>query len=104
MKRGVGLSSANKPSSHQRTLVGLVLVLAVFALPFHLHFFTPTAQIIQECSCYHGVRTQAGLAPASADWTPTFQASFVVPHKPQLFGSHLFGSYAIRAPPHGISL
>ena len=81
-----------------------VLLLAVFALPLHLHFFTPTAQIAEECSCYYGVRTQAGLAPAPADWTPTFQASFIVLHEPQLLGSHSFGSYAIRAPPHGTSL
>jgi hypothetical protein len=88
---------------HHR-LAAAVLLLAVFALPFHLHFFTPAAQLAQECSCYHGVRTQAGLAPAPADWTPTFQASFVVLHEPQLLGSHTFGSYAIRAPPLDISL
>ena len=81
-----------------------VLLLAVFALPLHLHFFTPTAQITQECSCYRGVRTQAGLAPVQADWTPTFQASFIVLHELQLLGAHSLGSYAIRAPPSGISL
>jgi hypothetical protein len=90
-------------TGHHR-LAAAVLLFAVFALPFHLHFFTPTVQLAQECSCYHGVRTQAGLAPVPADYTPTFQASFVVLHEPQLLGSHSFGSYAIRAPPHGISL
>jgi hypothetical protein len=95
------------PSSKRvvrKRLAAAVLLLAVFALPFHLHFFTPTAQLTQECSCYHGVRTQAGLGPVPADWTPTFQTSFIVLHEPQLLISHSFGSYSIRAPPHSSSL
>ena len=98
------LRALTKSGANSRHVTATVLLLAVFALPFHLHFFTPTAQIAQECSCYHGVRTQAGLAPVAADWTPTFQASFLVLCEPQLLGSHSFGSYAIRAPPSGISL
>jgi hypothetical protein len=103
IKQGV-CPSLNKQSFYSRTLVGSVLLIAFFFLPLHFHSLTPTAQLSQECSCYHGVRTQAGLVPVPADWTPTFQASFVVLHEPQLLGSHSFGSYAIRAPPHGISL
>lgn len=85
-------------------LASALLLLAVFALPLHLHFFTATAQLTQECSCYHGVKTQTGLAPAPADWTPTFQASAIVFYEPQAFGSQSFDFYAIRAPPYSISL
>lgn len=103
IKRGV-CPSLNKQSSYPRTLVGLVLVVAVFALPFHFHFFTQTAQLAQECSCYHGVRTQAGLAPASADWIPTFQASFVAVYEAQVFSRLSIHFHTIRAPPYISSL
>jgi hypothetical protein len=85
-------------TGHHR-LAAAVLLLAVFALPFHLHFFTPTAQLAQECSCYHGVRTQAGLTPAPADYTPTIQASFVALYEPRGFSRLSIHFHAIRAPP-----
>jgi len=103
IKQGV-CPSLNKQSFYLRVLVGSVLLIAFFFLPLHFHSLTPTAQLSQECSCYHGVRTQAGLAPAPADWTPTFQASFIVLHEPQVFERISLASHAIRAPPLGISL
>jgi hypothetical protein len=103
IKQGV-CPSLNKQSFYPRTLVGSVLLIAFFFLPLHFHSLTPTAQLAQECSCYHGVRTQAGLAPVPADYTPTFQASFVVLHEPRSFSRLSIHFHAIRAPPHGISL
>lgn len=82
-----------------RCLTGVVLLLTVFFLPLHFHSFTLAAQLSKECSCYHGGRTQAGLALAQADWTPTLQASFIVIHEPQVFGWFSIHSHAIRAPP-----
>jgi hypothetical protein len=82
-----------------RHLPAVVLLLAVFALPFHLHFFTSAAQITQECSCYHGVRTQTGLAPAPSDSTPTVRTSFVDLYEPQSFTRLTTDSRSIRAPP-----
>jgi hypothetical protein len=87
-----------------RHLTAAVLLLAVFALPLHFHFFTPTAQLSQECACYHGVKTQAGLAPALADCTPTFQTSFVANYEPQVSNWVAIYSHAIRAPPYISSL
>jgi hypothetical protein len=85
-------------------LIGAVALFFVFFLPLHLHFSTPIAQVNKECSCYYGGRTQAGLAPAQADWTPTFQASSIVLLEPQVIRWHSFDSYAIRAPPSVASL
>lgn len=95
--------SAKKSAAPNR-LTAAVLLLAVFFLPFHFHLFNPAAQLSQECSCYQGARSQAGLAPAPADWTPTFQASFIVLYEPQIFGRLAFDSHAIRAPPYSTSL
>jgi hypothetical protein len=87
-----------------RHLTATVLLLAVFALPLHFHFFTPTAQLSQECACSHGVKSQAGLAPAPADWTPVFETSFVENYEPQVFTWLGAYSHAIRAPPYTSSL
>jgi hypothetical protein len=103
IKQGV-CPSLPKQRSHPWTLVGLLLVIAVFALPFHFHFFTPAVQLGQECACYHGVKTQAGLAPAQADWTPTLQASFVAVYEPQVFTWFSIYSLPIRGPPYSTSL
>ena len=81
------------------TLVSSALLVALFFLPLHFHPFTPAAQLTKECSCYHGLRTQAGLAPAQADWTPAFHASLVFAYEPQVFGWFSVDSHAIRAPP-----
>jgi len=88
-----------KRALNSRRLIGAVLFLAVFFLPLHSHAFTVTAQLGKECSCYHGGRTQVGLAPAQADWTPTFQASLIAVHESQVVGYSSVDSHAIRAPP-----
>ena len=86
------------------TLVSSALLVALFFLPLHFHPFTPAAQLTKECSCYHGLRTHAGLAPAPSDWAPTFQASFVAIYEPQVFGRFSIQSHTIRAPPPADSL
>ena len=86
-------------SLNSRRLAAVVILLAVFFLPLHFHFFTLTSQVSKECSCYQGGRTQVGLAPVQADWVPTFQASSIVLPEPQVFGWFSVDSHAIRAPP-----
>ena len=100
----MSLPSRPQKGIGSRHLIASLLLLAVFFLLLHLHFFTSTAQVNKECSCYHGGRTQAGLAPAPANWTPTFQVSSVIVYGLQVFGWCSFDSCAIRAPPSIASL
>jgi len=92
-------ASVNKRVIKHDHLIVAVLLLTVFSLPFHFHFFTPAAQLGKECSCYQGARNQTGPAPAANNWTPSFQAAFVVAYEPQIFGRLALDSRAIRAPP-----
>lgn len=88
-----------KRSLDSRRLAAAVLLLAVFFLPLHFHPAISSAQVSKECSCYHGGRTQGGLAPAAADWTPTFQVLFIAVYEPQILGWLSISSHTIRAPP-----
>lgn len=88
-----------KNSLHSRRLIGTILFLAVFSLPFHSHAFTPAAQVSKECSCYHGGRTQVGLAPVVGDWTPTFQPTILIVYETEVLAGFSVNSHAIRAPP-----
>jgi hypothetical protein len=87
-----------------RRLIGAGLLLAVFFLPLHFHFVTPTVQLTKECSCVYGMRTQAGPVAAATHWTPTFHVTFIVVYESQTFASILVHSRAIRAPPSFTSL
>jgi len=87
-----------------RRLIGAGLLLAVFFLPLHFHFVTPTLQLTKECSCVYGTRTQTAPVAAAVHWAPTFQATFIVVNDSQAFGSISVRSYAIRAPPSIASL
>ena len=87
-----------------RRLVSAGVLLFVFFLPLHVHFFTSTAKVNNDCSCVYGTRAQAGPVASSLQWTPTFQATFIVFYEPQAFGSISVHSYAIRAPPSFTSL
>ena len=80
-------------------LTATLALLAVLALPFHFHVFTPTAQLAQECSCYQGARTYAVALPAPADWTPLFHASVVHADEPELIARIAVAFSTIRAPP-----
>ena len=86
-------------SLNSRRLAAVVLLLAVFFLPLHFHSLTLAAQVTKECSCYQGGRTQVGLAPASVDWTPAFQPTFIVVYEPQILSWLSIAAHTIRAPP-----
>lgn len=82
-----------------RRVAGALLLVAVFFLPLHFHFFTAVPQVSKECSCYQGGRTQAAPAPVAAEWTPVFQPSHldIFQSQPSVWFSISSGS--IRAPP-----
>ena len=87
-----------------RRFVGLFLFVAVFFLPLHFHVAVAAPHVTKECSCLHGSRTEAGIAPLPALALP------VVDHWPHEFISHsefvfhVISSKASRAPPSLISL
>jgi hypothetical protein len=80
------------------------LLLALLALPLHIHAFTPTPQLAQECSCYQGARTCAVEVPQPADFAPSFQATVVHEQQPRLNSRVAFDFHSIRAPPSVASL
>jgi hypothetical protein len=87
-----------------RHVVSAALLLFVFFLPLHVHFFTSTPKVNNECSCVDGTRSQAGPVAGSVHWTPAFHATFSLFYQPQELGSISVRSYAIRAPPAFTSL
>jgi hypothetical protein len=76
-----------------------VLLIAVLALPLHIHAFSPTPQLAQECSCYQGARTCAVAVPEPADFVPSFQVTVVHDEQPALISRVAFDFHSIRAPP-----
>ena len=93
------LDSSSKNAIGARRLIGATLLAFVFFLPLHQHFFTPTPQFAKECSCYGGARTQADLALAPVDCTPSFHALFIAVYESQVSTRHFSESRNIRAPP-----
>jgi len=81
-----------------------VLLLALLALPLHIHAFSATPQLAQECSCYQGARTCAIALPQPADFVPSFQAIVVHHEQPELISRVDFDFHSIRAPPAIFSL
>lgn len=80
------------------------LLLALLALPLHIHAFSPTPQLAQECSCYQGARTCAVEVPQPADFVPSLQATVVDDEQPGLISRVAFDFHSIRAPPLPVSL
>lgn len=89
-----------KNSNDLRRYVGAGILLFVFFLPLHIHPIAATAQVAKECSCVHGIRTQAGLAPAPAAWTPVLLAQPVASVSLDWSSYVRFQDHGIRAPPH----
>ena len=80
-------------------LVSLLLFLTVFFLPLHFHPVAATAHVTKECSCIHGARTEMGMAPVQADWTPPIRQIFYEPFELQLSSGLVTTLQLIRAPP-----
>ena len=97
-------SAVTAKATGTRHCTAAVLLLALLALPLHIHAFTPTPQLAQECGCYQGARTCAVAVPQPADFLPSFQATVVHHEQPELISRVVFDFYAIRAPPSIFSL
>jgi len=87
-----------------RHWIAAVLLLALLALPLHIHAFSATPQLAQECSCYQGARTCAIALPQPADFLPSFQPTVVHHEQPGLISRIAFDFQSIRAPPSIFSL
>jgi hypothetical protein len=100
------MNSIQFPSSCwvSRRWVSVCLFLAIFFLPLHFHAAVASPQLAKECSCFHGSRTEAGLAAPPAKWLPD------VTYQPIVFGFqtefifHAVSTKASRAPPSLVSL
>jgi hypothetical protein len=81
-------------------LVGVVLLLAVFSLPFHSHAHIAAVQVKAECSCIvHRTRFEL-CSPESVFALNAVFAEFpLLVSEPSLLSRDVFGSESIRAPP-----
>ena len=82
-----------------RRFVSAGILLFVFFLPLHFHPAAATAQVAKECSCLHGSRTESGLSPTPAGWTPLLTAQPVASEIFDCFSYVRFQTHGIRAPP-----
>jgi hypothetical protein len=82
-----------------RRFVGAGMLLFVFFLPLHFHPVAATAQVAKECSCVHGTRTAAGLAPAPVGWAPVLTTQPVASESLDWLSYVRFQIHGIRAPP-----
>jgi len=87
-----------------RRFVGLFLFIAVFFLPLHFHIAVAAPQVAKECSCLHGSRTDAGIAPLPALALPVADYRPLEFFPQSEFAFHVISSKASRAPPSFISL
>ena len=85
-----------------RYLIAGVLLLAIFFLPLHLHSFTPTTQVSEECSCYYGARTELGSAPTPDVLLLVFQALLLAVSKTELPVEAVVEFESARAPPRSL--
>ena len=95
---------SRKLDDAQRRFVGTAILLFVFFLPLHHHFYTPAAQAREDCVCQHGNLTILDLAPIQVHLIPHFsvsaltQAALCTPER------YSVRCKTIRAPPRISSL
>jgi hypothetical protein len=81
-------------------LIGVVLLLAVFSLPFHSHAHIAAAQVKTECPCVvHGTRSELGRLPAVFTLNAAYVEFPLLASEPSLLSRDVFGTDSIRAPP-----
>lgn len=95
----VTVSASHPENVRCHRLTATALLLFVFFLPLHIHLSSSTPQFANECSCLHGVKTQAGPALAPATWTPVLQIWSIVSYRPQPASRLPVRSHSTRAPP-----
>jgi hypothetical protein len=82
-----------------KALAALVLLVAVFFLPFHSHANLGTARVSKECACVHGSRSEMGAPPAAISAAPLFIEFFHEFLEPLILSYEIPNCRSIRAPP-----
>ena len=80
-------------------LIGLLLVVAVFILPFHSHVNFGDSQIRAECACIHRSRSDPGTTVPVVSPTPLFVAFPLVFFEQVVNSRQTLCCRSIRAPP-----
>jgi hypothetical protein len=62
---------------NMRRAVSVATLLFVFFLPLHFHF-SLTSQVVKECSCVHGTRTQLAPHADSPTVAPTLHGTVFI--------------------------
>src|SRR5688572_8015162 len=93
------LSRSTAGEAKAKRLAVLVLVLAVFFLPFHGHANLGTAQVSKECACVHGSRSEMGAPLATISPAPLFIEFFHESREPLVVSYETLSFRSIRAPP-----
>src|ERR1043165_6031403 len=73
--RAMYFPGAGKPLKVRRA-IGALALLFVFFLPLHFHF-SITSQVVKDCSCLHGARTQLAPTSSSPSIVPQLPISLV---------------------------
>ncbi len=92
-----------KPNNIRR-FVSAGILLFVFFLPLHFHSPTVAPQLAKECSCFHGNKTQTGLAPVLVTGVPVIDVQPVQVGQKDWPGTFRMFDRHIRAPPSQASL
>jgi hypothetical protein len=92
------LRAANGRSTAR--LLGLMLLFAVFSMPFHSHAHIAAAQVKTECSCImHGCRPELGLPPTVFSLGAVLAESSLPTSGSSLVSRDVPGLELIRGPP-----
>jgi hypothetical protein len=95
---------SRKLGDAQRRFVGTAILLFVFFLPLHHHFYTSAAQAREDCVCQHGNLTLLNLAPIQVHLIPQFSVSALLQPAFCIPEPHSVSCKTIRAPPRISSL
>ena len=95
---------SRKLGGAQRRFVGTAILLFVFFLPLHHHFYTSAAQAREECACQHGNLTLLDLAPIQVHLIPQFSVYALIQLPLCTPERYSVCCQTIRAPPRTSSL
>lgn len=93
---------AGKPLKIRRAVSALAL-LFVFFLPLHFHF-SITSQVVKDCSCLHGARTQLAPTASSPAIIPQLRTYQVADFLVCLWMEDQSAEHHVRGPPSPASL
>lgn len=80
-------------------LVGLIVFLALFALPLHTHAQSEAPRVKNECSCLHNARHEFAVSPIQVVSVPSVFTIYRDSHPIFVYVSPVSAFFTIRAPP-----